>query len=134
LLGLFGGEVERRDPPSLALSLGIGGALGLVSGMIGIGGGILLSPVLLVFGWSSAKESAAISAAFIFVNSLAGLGSLATSRGLELLNGEQLGWITAALVGGALGAYVGAQRFSQVRLRQVLGAVLLFASIKLFFA
>lgn len=134
LLGLFGGEVERKDPPSLALSLGIGGALGLVSGMIGIGGGILLSPVLLVFGWSSAKESAAISAAFIFVNSLAGLGSLATSRGLELLNGEQLGWVAAALVGGALGAYVGAQRFSQVRLRQVLGAVLLFASVKLFFA
>ncbi len=134
LLGLFGGGDERRQVPGLAVALGIGAVLGLVSGMIGIGGGILLSPLLLVFGWSTAKESAAISAAFIFVNSLAGLISLAASKGLGMFGGEHLIWIAAALVGGSLGAYVGAQRFSQVRLRQVLGIVLLFASFKLFFA
>ncbi|MBL7945153.1 MAG: sulfite exporter TauE/SafE family protein [Flavobacteriales bacterium] len=134
LLGAFGGGEERRNSPTHYLALCIGASLGLVSGMIGIGGGILLSPVLLLFGWSTAKESAAISAAFIFVNSLAGLGSLAISQGVDLFNGQHLLWIGAALIGGTAGAYVGAQRFSQVRLRQVLGVVLLFASIKLFFA
>ena len=108
--------------------------LGLVSGMIGIGGGILLSPLLLLFGWSTAKESAAVSAAFIFVNSAAGLVSLALSKGLDFYTSDHLFWIAAALMGGSLGAYVGAQRFSQLRLRQVLGVVLLLASFKLFFA
>lgn len=134
LLGLFGGGDERRQAPGFVVALGIGAVLGLVSGMIGIGGGILLSPLLLVFGWSTAKESAAISAAFIFVNSMAGLVSMASSKGLGMFGGEHLIWIAAALAGGSLGAYVGAQRFSQVRLRQVLGIVLLFASFKLFFA
>ncbi|HOY27813.1 MAG TPA: sulfite exporter TauE/SafE family protein [Flavobacteriales bacterium] len=134
LLGVFGGGDERRGSPALFVAIGLGAMLGLVSGMIGIGGGILLSPLLLLFGWSTAKESAAISSAFIFVNSLAGLGSLAASEGFGMFNGDHLLWISAALLGGTCGAYVGAQRFSQVRLRQVLGGVLLFASIKLFFA
>lgn len=134
LLGVFGGGDERRGSPALVVAIGLGAILGLVSGIIGIGGGILLSPLLLLFGWSTAKESAAISAAFIFVNSLAGLGSLAISQGLDLFTPQHLLWIGAALLGGTAGAYVGAQRFSQERLRQVLGGVLLFASIKLFFA
>lgn len=134
LLGFFGGGDERKAPPALAVALAIGAVLGLISGMIGIGGGILLSPLLLVFGWSTAKESAAVSAAFIFVNSAAGLVSLAFAKGLGFFGNEHLIWISAALVGGSLGAYVGARHFSQLRLRQVLGAVLLFASFKLFFA
>ncbi len=134
LFGFFGGGDERRDPPAMWLALVIGAVLGLVSGMIGIGGGILLSPPLLLFGWSTAKESAAVSAAFIFVNSAAGLVSLAFSEGLEVHTPDQLVWIAAAVVGGTLGAYVGAQRLSQLRLRHVLGIVLLLASFKLFFA
>jgi hypothetical protein len=134
LLRVFGGGDERRGSPALVVAIGLGAILGLVSGMIGIGGGILLSPLLLLFGWSTAKESAAISAAFIFVNSLAGLGGLAVSRGVDLFTAQHLLWIGAALLGGTAGAYIGAQRLSQVRLRQVLGGVLLFASIKLFFA
>ena len=134
LLGFFGGGDERKAPPTVWLALVIGAVLGLVSGMIGIGGGILLSPLLLLFGWSTAKESAAVSAAFIFVNSAAGLVSLALSKGLDFYTSDHLFWIAAALMGGSLGAYVGAQRFSQLRLRQVLGVVLLLASFKLFFA
>lgn len=134
LLGLFGGGDERKAPPAVPVALIIGALLGLVSGLIGIGGGILLSPLLLVFGWSTAKESAGISAAFIFVNSAAGLLSLAFSKGLAFFGTDHLLWITAAVIGGALGAYIGARRFSQLRLRQVLGVVLLLASFKLFFA
>lgn len=137
LLGLFGTADEKQRTPALPLALTIGAVLGLVSGMIGIGGGILLSPLLLIFGWSTAKESAAISAAFIFVNSLAGLASMSATLfdpASTIFGSAHLVWIAAALVGGSLGAFVGAQRFSQLRLRQVLGVVLLFASIKLFFS
>jgi uncharacterized protein len=133
LLGVLGGGDERRGSPALFVAIGLGAVLGLVSGMIGIGGGILLSPLLLLFGWSTAKESAAVSAAFIFVNSLAALGSLAASEGLGMFTSEHLFWVGAALLGGIFGAYVGAQHFSQARLRQVLGMVLLLASFKLFF-
>jgi len=134
LLGLFGGGDERKAPPHLFVALAIGAVLGLISGMIGIGGGVLLSPLLLVLGWSTAKESAAISAALIFVNSAAGLVSMAVSKGLGMFGPDHFIWIAAALAGGSLGAYVGARRFTQLRLRQVLAVVLLFASFKLFIA
>lgn len=131
LFGLFGkGFSETRVPPIVS-SLFIGALLGLVSGMIGIGGGILLSPLLLVFAWSTAKESAAISAAFIFVNSAAGLLGLDEVR--SVLTTQHLFWIGAVLVGGGLGAFVGAQKYSESVSRQVLGGVLLLASVKLFF-
>lgn len=131
LLGLFGTNEQQQKAPAFAVALLIGAVLGLVSGMIGIGGGILLSPLLLVFGWSTAKESAAVSAAFIFVNSVAGLFGLGNAA--EVFTPEHVAWIGAAVIGGSLGAYIGAQRFSQTRLRQVLGLVLLFASFKLVF-
>ncbi len=132
LFGLFGKGLNVTSAPRIPVALGIGAALGLISGMIGIGGGILLSPILLLFGWSTAKQSAAVSAAFIFVNSAAGivgLGGIGPSVGVE-----QVGWVAAAVIGGLLGAYTGALRYSEVRLRQVLGAVLLLASVKLFWA
>ena len=132
LLGLFGAGDDLKRSPALPLALLIGAGLGLVSGMIGIGGGILLSPLLLVFSWSTAKQSAAISAAFIFVNSLAGLVSMGTAQGMGFLGPDHLIWVGAALAGGSIGAYVGARRFTQPRLRQVLGIVLLLAAFKLF--
>ena len=72
LLGIFGSERNMRAA-SLPFALFIGAVLGLVSGIIGIGGGILLSPVILLLGWADAKETAAVSALFIFVNSAAGV-------------------------------------------------------------
>lgn len=132
LFGLFGsGRQDRRLPP-VVLAMAIGAALGLLSGMIGIGGGVLLSPLLLICGWSTVKESAAVSAAFIFVNSLAGIIALG-STALVMTMDHAL-WIVAAFVGGLLGAYVGAKHYSALRLKQVLGAVLLLASVKLLFA
>ncbi|NOR86485.1 MAG: TSUP family transporter, partial [Bacteroidales bacterium] len=63
-------------PNNLLISIFLGALLGFFSGMIGIGGGIILSPVLLLLGWTNIKETAAISAIFIFLNSAAGIAGL----------------------------------------------------------
>lgn len=132
LFGLFGtGKLETRFPP-LLLAMAIGAALGLLSGMIGIGGGVLLSPLLLICGWSTVKQSAAVSAAFIFVNSVAGIVALGSTA--VVITMDHALWIVAAFAGGLLGAYIGAKHYSALRLKQVLGAVLLLASVKLLFA
>lgn len=131
LLGWFGSGKAERSLPPVPMAMAIGAMLGLLSGMIGIGGGILLSPLLLVFGWSTAKESAAVSAAFIFVNSMAGLLGMGDP---VLMGPEHFAWIMAAFLGGMLGAYIGARRFQEVRLKQVLGVILLMACVKLFWA
>ena len=72
--------LKESEPRKLNLGLGVlsGSVIGLLSGMIGIGGGIILSPLLLLFRWASLKEAAAISALFIFVNSVSGLAGLKT--------------------------------------------------------
>ncbi len=115
--------------PSLAAGLPIGGALGLLAGMVGIGGGIFLSPVLLLMRWADAKQTAAVSAAFIVLNSVAGLAArLPHGMGdLSLLIPLAL----SVLAGGLLGSWWGAWRITPVRLQQVLGVVLLSASLKL---
>jgi hypothetical protein len=111
------------------LAVVIGAFLGFFSGMIGIGGGIILSPVLLLLGWANVKETAAVSALFIFLNSTAGLAGL-YSTGIQV-NPEILFWIGAALSGGLLGAHMGAAKLSLTGLRYVLAIVLFMASIKL---
>lgn len=127
MLGLFGNKEAEQRPVPVVAALLIGGVLGLVSGLIGIGGGILLSPLLLLAGWADTRTTACVSALFILVNSLSGLVALA-STGLPPFAWSSL---LAALAGGALGSWVGAEKLSAVRLRQALGLVLLFASIKL---
>lgn len=129
LFGLFGKGTDAQRPVPLFAALGIGAVLGLVSGMIGIGGGILLSPILMLCRWADAKITAAISALFIFVNSAAGI--MGVLFGGEALPSEMLHWILAAVGGGLLGSWIGASRLPELRLRQALGLVLLFASIKL---
>ncbi len=113
-------------PPLLGLSIGF------FSGLIGIGGGIILSPILLMLGWTNMKETAALSALFIFFNSVAGfIGADAINIHIQ----DKL-WMLMPLtiLGGALGAYVGAQRFNHVAVKYVLTTVLFIAAIKLVFA
>ena len=129
LFGLFGtGPREQRTAP-LLLAFLIGALIGLVSGMLGIGGGVLLSPVLLLCAWADAKSAAATSALFIFVNSAAGLVSLKSS-GVSFTP-QILLWAAVAIVAGTLGSWLGARKAPEPRLRQALGVVLLLASIKL---
>ena len=118
-------------PASLPLSLGVGAAIGLISGMLGIGGGIILSPVVLLLGWARVKETSAISALFIFVNSLSGLAGL-VSKGF-VPDSQLITWLVAALVGGGLGSYQGSFRFNVATLRYILASVLVIACVKLYF-
>ncbi|MBL7981791.1 MAG: sulfite exporter TauE/SafE family protein [Flavobacteriales bacterium] len=120
--------VEPR-PMAWPVAVIIGLVIGLVSGLIGIGGGIILSPILLLAGWADAKTTAATSALFIFVNSAAGLLSMADAGHLQSL--DHLSWPLAAIGGGVLGSWVGARKLIDERVRQALGIVLFLAAIKL---
>lgn len=128
MLATFKSDEQRSV--SLPLALIFGAVIGLFSGMIGIGGGILLSPILLLMRWASLKEAAAISALFIFVNSVAGLFGL--KNGIHV-DQTLVFWITSALVGGMFGARWGAQIASNKAVKWVLALVLLIASVKLWF-
>lgn len=125
--------LKESEPRRLNLGLGVltGGAIGVLSGMIGIGGGIILSPLLLLFRWASLKEAAAVSALFIFVNSLAGLAGLKTWIPMD--QSQMMYWLAASLVGGFLGARWGAAIASNVKVKWILALVLIIASLKLFF-
>ncbi|HEY9114757.1 MAG TPA: sulfite exporter TauE/SafE family protein [Bacteroidales bacterium] len=125
-------SIKEIFPFNFAVAIAIGAFLGFFSGLIGIGGGIILSPVLLLMGWTNVKETAAISAAFIFLNSVSGLLGL-MSAGIHI-SPQIAWWIVVALAGGLLGAYVGSYKLSLVKLRYLLAFVLLLASVKLFFA
>ena len=114
------------------MSLLIGASIGFLSGLIGIGGGIILSPVLLFLKWTDQKQTAAISALFIFVNSIAGLAGQYT-KGIQF-NSAMVVYVLIAFVGGLLGAYFGAVRFKQSILKNILAIVLLLAAVKLIFS
>ncbi len=124
---------EKTDKEqTLSASLLIGATIGLFSGMIGIGGGIILSPVILLLHWANMKQTAAVSALFIFVNSLAGLAGIFT-KGFEY-RPEIIWMIVIAFAGGLTGSYLGAKKFDSIFLKRLLAVVLLMASIKLLFA
>ena len=114
---------------STGLSVLIGAVIGFLSGLIGIGGGIILSPVLLLLKLTNQNQTAALSALFIFVNSLAGLGGQ-LSKGLNIESGMFI-YAGIAFVGGTLGGWLGASRFNQQILKYLLAVVLLLAAIKL---
>lgn len=112
---------------SLALVIGLG--IGFFSGMIGIGGGIILSPVILLLRWGNMKEAAAVSALFIWVNSISGALGFVLGGGEIPLEASFL--IPAAVIGGTFGAIYGSKRFSNVTLKYILSIVLFIAFIKL---
>jgi uncharacterized membrane protein YfcA len=116
---------------NIYLALLIGAVIGFFSGMIGIGGGIILSPIILLMHWADMKKTAAVSALFIFVNSIAGLAGLFT-KGFEF-KAEMGLMLVFALTGGIAGSYFGANKFKNEFLNKILAVVLLLASIKLIF-
>ncbi len=131
--GNSGNAPSRTTASIWAIGLPVGLVLGLVSGMIGIGGGVFLSPILLFLGLTDMKGSAAMAAAFIVLNSLAGLAGHAGELSV-LLSSEAptvLSFVVAAIIGGTLGSRWGAIRTQPRTLQYVLASVLLFASVKL---
>ncbi|WP_262915341.1 TSUP family transporter [Niabella ginsengisoli] len=113
------------------LAVFLGAFIGFLSGLIGIGGGIILSPILLLLRWANMKESAAISALFIFVNSMSGLAGQLT-KGVQF-TADMYWYVIVAFAGGLLGAYYGSIKFKQDVLKYVLSTVLLLAVYKLLF-
>ena len=122
-------DISEIKKSNVVLSLLIGAIIGLLSGMIGIGGGIILSPVLLLLKWTDQKQTAAISAAFIFVNSVAGLAGQLT-KGIHF-SADMFLYVAIAFAGGMVGAYFGAHKFKQTVLKNVLAVVLMMAAYKL---
>lgn len=131
MLNVFGKETEHVKNVKLWQGLLIGGVIGFFSGLIGIGGGIILTPVILLLHWGKMKEAAAVSALFIWVNSAAGLiGQM--SSGVEI-SSQSFILVAIALIGGFFGSYYGSKKFNNALLRYMLAFVLVIASIKLFF-
>ena len=124
-------KVAALKPAHFSGALVMGGIIGLMSGMIGIGGGIILSPLLILFNWTDQKQTAAISALFIFVNSASGLlGQL--TNGIQF-NTDMYVYVVVAFVGGIAGAYFGAMKFRQTMMKKILAVVLIVAAYKLLF-
>lgn len=124
------GEIRE---PKLWICLIIGAVIGLLSGLVGVGGGIFLTPVLLLMHWSETKTAAGNSALFILVNSPSGLLGSYFQGNIPVLPSAVWFWILAAIAGGIIGSLLGATRFNSLTLRRVLAAVLLFAAVKLIF-
>ncbi len=122
-------DPAETRPPALPVAIGSGGALGLLAGLTGTGGGIFLTPLLLLMRWANAKHAAAISVLFILANSSAGLlGNL--SRGGDFPK-PALALLGAVALGGTVGSYFGSQRLPVPAIKRLLALVLLTAGAKL---
>ena len=110
------------------IAWGIGLIIGLFSGLIGIGGGIILSPIILLLGWGNVKTAAAVSALFIFVNSIAGIVGYSYQNTVDTTS---FYFVPVVFLGGLLGAYYGSSKGSNSTLSYILSGVLMIASIKL---
>ena len=130
LFNLTNENKEIRNP-NLIMALLVGMILGLISGMIGIGGGVLLAPLLILFGWTTTKQASFISALFIVLNSLAGLMGYLSKNHLM----PDLDYILflVIIIGASFGAYIGSQRMSANWIKKTLALVLIIAIFKLIF-
>ncbi len=118
-----------QKPIPLLAALVLGAAIGLLSGLTGVGGGIFLSPILLLMGWADVRKTAGVSAAFILVNSASGL--FGHWESVKSLPPQILWWAPAALVGGLIGSELGSRRLTPLTMRRLLAAVLVVAGLKL---
>ncbi len=122
-------DIKQISQPLLIL---LGGTIGFLSGMLGIGGGVLLSPVIIMLHWAGQKQAAAVSALFIFVNSFAGLsGQLVKQHGNFAFGTNMYWYILIGIVGSVTGSYLGAKKLNITALKYLLSAVLLIAAVKL---
>jgi uncharacterized protein len=123
------GDKHKTTLVPIWLALIIGAAIGLLSGLTGVGGGIFLSPVLLLMHWAKTKETSGVSVAFILVNSIAGL--LGHAAAISYIPGQIIYWAPAALIGGWIGSELGTRILPVSNIRKWLSVVLVLAGLKL---
>ena len=129
MLNVLGKETQETKEIKVWQGLIVGGSIGFFSGLTGIGGGIILTPIILLMKWGKMKEAAAVSALFIWVNSAAGLGGQLSS-GVNI-DSQTILLVSIAIIGGFLGGYLGSKKFDNKALRYMLAFVLLIACVKL---
>lgn len=122
--------VSEAIRPSAPKAVVVGGGIGLASGVIGLGGGIFLLPALMLGRWATAKEAAATTSLFVWLNSLAGLAGAGLAGRLDLDPGLLLPFASVVLVGGLLGSRYGSRISSQAGIRGLLVVVLILATAK----
>jgi uncharacterized membrane protein YfcA len=125
-------KIEEVRPPGFILSFFVGSILGLLSGMVGIGGGIFLSPILINMGWARSKDAAAVASMFILVNSLAGLAGQFMKDSTLPETSMLLPLFVAVIVGGQIGSRIGTHsKVSYNLIQKGTGILTLFISIRL---
>lgn len=122
-------EAPKEIP--LVPGLSIGAVIGFLSGLIGVGGGVFLSPIMILLNWTTVKKASGVAALFILCNSITGLfGHLSK---LQKLDGNIVYWGIAVILGGLIGSYLGTSKFSNKVILGVLALVLLTAGYKFVF-
>jgi hypothetical protein len=109
----------------LILSLLIGSILGLIAGIVGIGGGIYLVPIIIILGLGTEKEAAAVGIIFVWINSLSGLIARLQYNSIDLTS--HLPLISAVLIGSALGSFMGSYKYSPKTMQRILGIIIIIA-------
>ena len=122
--------VSEAVRPSASKAVIVGGGIGLASGVIGLGGGIFLLPALMLGRWATAKEAAATTSLFVWLNSMAGLAGAGLAGRIDLDLGLLVPFASVVLVGGFLGSRYGSRVSSQTGVRGLLVVVLVLAASK----
>lgn len=132
LMGSADSKSEQLSKPYTPTIMATGAILGWVSGLSGVGGGIFLSPLLILFKWERIKTVSGVASAFILVNSISGLAGV-LSGGVRALPGGIFLWAVAAIVGGMIGSEYGSRRLGNPAIKKLLGVVLMIAGFKMVF-
>ena len=125
-----GGGGQEYKPVPVWLGVLVGTGIGLLAGLTGVGGGIFLSPILVLMNWADARHTAGVAAAFILVNSIAGLLGHVTS--VANLPQPILLWCGAVVIGGYVGSYYGSTHFSNKAIKRWLALVLVIGGLRMF--
>jgi uncharacterized membrane protein YfcA len=118
-------QLNLSEPGRLAVSVLSGGVLGLIAGIVGIGGGIYLVPLIIILGIGSAKQAAACGAIFIWLNSASGLVARAQYNAINLT--DYIPIVIAVIAGGLIGSWLGAGKLSTKNMEKILGAITIVA-------
>jgi uncharacterized protein len=124
---------EANGKSTLLQNIFLGGAIGFLSGMVGIGGGIFLSPILNLMKWDTPKRVAATASIYILLNSLSGIAGQVYQLPANLNYIQIIILAAAVLVGGQLGSRMAAQKFNQVVIKKITSVLVLIAGLEVLY-